>query len=86
MYPITYIAERIPEPMGGQSYEELMFVILELLAQTKEISYFRCGYIQRLIDYQWQGNLRHAYIIMSSLYGVSFILIVLCALSLSSDH
>jgi hypothetical protein len=85
MYPITYIAERIPEPMGGQNYEELMFDILDLLAATKEISYFRCGYIQRLIDYQWQGNLRHAYIIMSSLYAVSFMLIVACALSLSWD-
>ena len=32
-----------------------LFEMLEILAGTEEMSYFKAGFIQRLIDYMWDS-------------------------------
>ena len=35
--------------------------IIGILADSNVTSYFRTGYVQRLIDYQWESKLKKAY-------------------------
>jgi hypothetical protein len=45
-YPIKYFAERIPVATSEKKDPyDTIFELLELLAETKEISYFQAGFI-----------------------------------------
>lgn len=46
------------------------------------MSYFRSGFIQRLIEYHWNGPLVRYYSIVSGFYLLSFTLVVSCVLLL----
>ena len=81
-FPIEYIAERIPctrsSKVFGKKQEdrsEQLFDVLDLLAWTDCVEIFKCKFLQRMIDYQWRGKLRHAYIVVTLMYGLSFTLV-----------
>jgi len=59
--------------------------LLDTLAKTKQMSYFRCGFIQRMIDYQWNGTLVNYYKLVASCYLNSFILIAFSSVLLNEE-
>jgi hypothetical protein len=87
-YPITYIAERIPFRINSSpetrldAYEECIFELFEILAETEELRYFQCGFVRRLIDWKWDSQMVKFYYIASALYMLSYILIVSSSVAL----
>jgi hypothetical protein len=55
-YPIVYYAEKMPVYYENEEdlYDKI-FELFEILSETEEMSYFRAGVIQRLIDYMWDS-------------------------------
>lgn len=77
VFPIIYYAEKLP--VYCKDVEELYettFELFEILAETEEMSYFRSGFIQRLIDYMWDSQLVKFYNIVSGMYLLSYLLIL----------
>ena len=56
--------------------------MLEILAETEQMNYFNCGFIQRLIDYMWDSQLVKFYNIVSLMYGMSYFLIIVASVLL----
>lgn len=55
-YPIVYLAERLPIfAKDEDEHYENIFKLLEILAETEQLAYFRCGYVTRLIDWMWDS-------------------------------
>ena len=56
LYPIKYFAERLPVDCKNQEeLYETVFELFSILSETEQMSYFRCGFIQRLIDFMWDS-------------------------------
>lgn len=54
-----------------------MFQLFEILSETEQMSYFRSGFIQRLIEYHWDGPLVRWYSVVSGFYLLSFSLVMI---------
>lgn len=52
-----------------------IYELLEILADTEVMNYFRCGFVQRLIEFQWNGPLVKYYKVVSGCSVGSFFLI-----------
>jgi hypothetical protein len=83
IFPIKYFAERLPSPAKDPDEQlEYVFQLFEVLSETEQMSYFRSGFIQRLIEYHWNGPLVRMYSIVSGFYLLSFSLVLICVLLL----
>ena len=50
LYPIKYIAEKLAcEARNPEQQLSAIYELFEILAETEEMNYFRCGFVQRLI-------------------------------------
>lgn len=79
LFPIKYFAERLPTPARDADEQlEYVFQLFEILSETEQMSYFRSGFVQRLIEYHWNGPLVKYYSVVSGFYLFSFFLIVTC--------
>lgn len=53
---MVYFAERLPivTKSEDEAFEKI-FELFSILSETEQMSYFRCGFIQRLIDFMWDS-------------------------------
>lgn len=78
-FPIKYFAERLPTPARDPDEQlEYVFELFAILSETEQMSYFRSGFIQRLIEYHWNGPLVRYYSVVSGFYLFSFFLVLSC--------
>jgi hypothetical protein len=85
-FPIEYIAYRFPiayDHDNLQQNSEEIHHLLEILTSTEQTSYLRTAYVQRLIDYQWSGNLKKAYSIIFAFSLTEFVLILISSVCLN---
>jgi multisubunit Na+/H+ antiporter MnhG subunit len=79
----VYYAEKLPVHCKDEDeLYETAFQLFEILAETEEMSYFRSGFIQRLINYMWDSQLVRYYNVVSILYLTSYFLIVSASIAL----
>lgn len=83
LYPIVYYAEKLPvyAATADEQYE-IIFELIEILAETETKEYFLCGFIQRLVDFMWDSQLVKFYNVVSAMYISSFILILMTTIIL----
>jgi hypothetical protein len=82
-FPIFYYAERLPVfAKDEDEHYENIFKLLEILAETDQLAYFRCGFVTRLIDWMWDSQLVKLYNIVSTMYLTSYALIVSSSIAL----
>jgi hypothetical protein len=56
LFPIRYFAERLPSTARDPEEQlEVVFQLFEILSETGQMSYFRSGFIKRLIEYHWNS-------------------------------
>ena len=83
LFPINYFAERLPTPAKTQEEQlDYVFHLFEILSETEQMSYFRSSFIQRLIEYHWNGPLVRFYSVVSGFYLLSFALILTSIISM----
>lgn len=82
-FPIFYYAERLPVfSKDADEHYANIFTLLEILSETEQLGYFRCGFVTRLIDWMWDSQLVAFYNVVSACYLSSFFLIVVASLAL----
>ena len=83
LYPIKYFAERLPVDCKNQEeLYETVFELFSILSETEQMSYFRCGFIQRLIDFMWDSQLVGFYNVVSGMYMASYLCILAASIAL----
>ena len=76
MHPIEYVVDNIFYTIQDkQEKHRKMSELLEALKNTEEMSYFRHGYIQRLLDLHWNETTWKQYTIVFTMTVTSFVLI-----------
>jgi hypothetical protein len=87
LLPIIYYAERLPVFAANEDeHYENIFKLLEILAETEQLGYFRCGYVTRLIEWMWDSQLVRFYNVVSGMYMMSYLLIVVASVTLRYFH
>ena len=52
LYPIKYYAEKLAcDAKTPEEQLSAVFELLEILSETEQMNYFRCGFILRLIEF-----------------------------------
>ena len=83
LYPIKYFAERLPvDSKDADEHYETIFELFSILSETEQMSYFRCGFIQRLVDFMWDSQLVKFYNVVSSMYIAAYLSILMASVAL----
>jgi hypothetical protein len=72
--PVKYIVDHILE--SAPDHRKRLLKLFQALSKSEEMSYFRSGYIQRLINYHWQTRTSVQYWIIFVCIVVSYALIL----------
>lgn len=84
--PIEYVVDNVFYTLNNDEEEHRKLIdLLEALKNTEEMSYFRHGYIQRLLNFHWNRTTWKHYSIVFSFTITSFILICVNASLLNFD-
>ena len=84
--PIEYVVDNVFYTLNNDEEEHRQLIdLLEALKNTEEMSYFRHGYIQRLLNLHWNNTTWKHYSIVFSFTVTSFILICVNASLVNFD-
>jgi hypothetical protein len=86
--PIEYYALTFPipyDPLNLEANKDAVSELLGILSEIDNPKIFSTMYIQKFIDYQWNGELKKAYTVIFGLQLIMFILIVTSACFMNTE-